>query len=156
MTGTVHATCVLVGSIGVLIRGPSGSGKSRLAAALIQAVRRDGGFAALVADDRVALAAANGRLIARPPDAIAGRIEVRGFGIAAVDFEPAAVVRLVVDLVEAAEADRMPPPSALTTLEEGVSLNRLPVWPDGTQALAAIRACIRRLSTAGNGPSPSI
>ena len=34
---TIHASCVLVGADAVLIRGPSGSGKSRLALRLLQA-----------------------------------------------------------------------------------------------------------------------
>ena len=34
---TVHASAVLAGDAGILIRGPSGSGKSRLAFALILA-----------------------------------------------------------------------------------------------------------------------
>ena len=57
----VHATCVALDGAGVLLRGPSGSGKSDLALRLI-----DGG-ARLVADDQVALSAEAGRLVARAP-----------------------------------------------------------------------------------------
>ena len=49
---TVHASAVLIGARAVLIRGPSGSGKSQLALGLIEAAR--GGalaFARLVADE---------------------------------------------------------------------------------------------------------
>ena len=56
---TVHAAAVLVGARAVLIRGPSGVGKSRLALQLIQAA--DAGtlrFTRLVGDDRVHLSAA--------------------------------------------------------------------------------------------------
>ena len=42
--------------------------------------------------------APNGRLVARPVAPIAGLIEVRGLGIVDAEHEPAAVVRLVVDL----------------------------------------------------------
>ena len=59
---TVHGCAVLVGTRAILIRGPAGSGKSRLALALIEAA--DAGhlrFARLVADDRVQLVAAHGR-----------------------------------------------------------------------------------------------
>ena len=51
---TVHATAIVIGETGVLIRGRSGSGKSSLALALVARVRLAGGFAAFVADDRVA------------------------------------------------------------------------------------------------------
>ncbi|WP_367192376.1 HPr kinase/phosphorylase [Amorphus sp. 3PC139-8] len=156
MTDTIHATGLLVGRIGVLIRGPSGSGKSQLAADLIEETRRNGGFAALVADDRVAIAKSHGRLIARAPAAIAGRIEVRGFGIERVDHEPAAVVRLVVDLVDPTTVERIPEPEALWTHVAGVRLARIAVPQDRVQALPAIRACIRALSAGENARLPSI
>ena len=56
MKPTVHASAVLVGDRAVLIRGPSGSGKSRLAFDLILA-GRSGQLppAILVGDDRVHL-----------------------------------------------------------------------------------------------------
>ena len=96
---TVHASAVLVGARAVLIRGPSGSGKSRLVLAMLDAmicgrVR----FARLVGDDRVAVAARGGRLIACPHPTIAGQIESRGEGILATPHEAAAVIRLVIDV----------------------------------------------------------
>lgn len=121
----LHGTVVLVGADGILIRGASGSGKSRLALDLVERARAAGRFAALVADDRVDLTAAGGRLVARVPAVLAGLVEIRGFGIAPVDFEPAAVIRLVVDL--GPEEARMPPPEALTTDILGVRLARLAV-----------------------------
>ena len=81
MTPTVHASAVLVGARAVLIRGPSGSGKSRLVLDLIDAARRGSlDFARLVGDDRVHLETAGGRLLVRPAPALAGIIEVRGAG----------------------------------------------------------------------------
>ena len=64
-------------------------------------------FARLVGDDRIALAAAHGRLLARPAQALAGLIEVRGLGIRRLAHEPVAVVGLVVDLA-GPEAERLP------------------------------------------------
>ena len=49
---TIHASAVLVEGRGVLLRGPSGSGKSSLALALLLADRERN---RLIADDRVAL-----------------------------------------------------------------------------------------------------
>ncbi|WP_375459071.1 HPr kinase/phosphorylase [uncultured Enterovirga sp.] len=95
---TVHATVVLVGGDGILIRGVSGSGKSTLARRLLDRAEREGGFARLVADDRVKLSVSGGRLVARPVPAIAGLLEIRGIGIVQVPYEPACVVRSVLDL----------------------------------------------------------
>lgn len=138
---TAHASCVLVGRSALLIRGPAGSGKSRLALALLDASK--GGllpFALLVADDRVQLAAAHGRLIARAPAAIAGKIEVRGFGIRTVDYESLALVGLAVDLA-AEDAARMPEEAARRVEISGVSLSRLPVAA-GENALPPVLAAL--------------
>ena len=90
---------MLIGSRAVLIRGPAGSGKSRLAWALIDAAAAGRiRFARLVADDRVELTASHGRLLVRPPAALAGLIEVRGLGVRRVAYEPVAVAGLVIDL----------------------------------------------------------
>jgi serine kinase of HPr protein (carbohydrate metabolism regulator) len=96
--GSVHASCVVLGAAGVLIRGASGAGKSRLAQILLARPPAPCRFARLVADDRVRLGTAGGRVIARPPPALAGLLELRGWGIVALPWEPAAVVRLVIDL----------------------------------------------------------
>lgn len=144
---TVHASCVLAGRRAVLIRGPSGSGKSRLALALIAAA--ESGllpFARLVADDRVHLLAAHGRLIARAPEPVAGRIEVRGFGIRTLPHEPLALVGLVVDLA-AADAARLPDEAACTAHLSGVSLSRLPVAA-GESALAPVLAALAAVTQA--------
>jgi HPr kinase/phosphorylase len=127
-TRTIHASAVLVGTRGLLIRGDSGAGKSQLVLQLIAAAA-DGrlAFARLVADDRVFVAAAHGRLIARAPRELAGLIEIRGLGIRRLPYETAAMIRLVVDLATAAE--RMPPAVATEAEIEGVRLPRLAVAP---------------------------
>ena len=61
----------------------------------------------LVADDQVDLTRDGAEIIAAPPAAIAGLIEVRGIGILRVEFAPAPV-RLVVDLGRT-ETERLPP-----------------------------------------------
>jgi HPr kinase/phosphorylase len=137
---TIHASAVLVGARAVLIRGPSGSGKSRLALELIQAAR--GGalrFARLVGDDRVHIEAANSRLLVRPAPTLAGLLEVRGVGIVKLPHEPSAVVGLVVDL--GAEAERLPVAAQQRTELEGVALARLAVAA-GAAALPAVLALL--------------
>ena len=141
-TPTVHANAVLVGADGVLIRGRPGAGKSALTRALIAAATAEGRFARLVADDRVVLTACGGRLVARPPAALAGLCERRGLGVEAIDHEGAAVVRLVVDLVAPAEAERMPAPAALVTEILGVALPRQPVASGVPEAAGLVLAAL--------------
>jgi HPr kinase/phosphorylase len=137
---TIHASAVLVGARAVLIRGPSGSGKSRLALELIQAARSGAlRFARLVGDDRVHVEAAHGRLLVRPAAALAGLIELRGVGMLQLPYEPGAVVGLVVDL--AAEAERLPDAQQQRMEIEGVALARLAVAA-GEPALPAVLALL--------------
>ena len=136
---TIHATAVLVGARALLVRGPAGSGKSRLALALIEAAQqRRSPFARLVADDRVALERHHGRLIARGPAELAGLIEVRGLGLRRVTYEPFAMVGRVVDLA-ASDAQRLPAPPQCETEIEGVRLPRLAGAP-GEDALPLVLA----------------
>jgi energy-coupling factor transporter ATP-binding protein EcfA2 len=105
MTGAVsaretslHATAVIHGESGVLILGPSGSGKSALALALMAHASASGAFSALIGDDRVFVSKVHGRLIARGSANVAGLIERRSAGLFRVRHEPAAVMRLAVEL----------------------------------------------------------
>lgn len=124
---SVHASAVRVGRRAVLIRGPSGSGKSRLAFELIMA-GRSGVIepAVLVGDDRVHLATVGHEIEVRPAPNLAGLIEIRGLGVRACDFVEPATVGLVVDL-DAADAERLPSPDTLQTRIFGVEIPRIPV-----------------------------
>ena len=120
---SLHASCVVIGESGILIRGASGAGKSSLARMLVSQARERGAYAAFVADDRVLLAAKAGRLVAAPHPRIAGRFEMRGLAIASEAHEPQAVVRLLVDLEE--EVERLPSRAALTARIADVAVPRL-------------------------------
>lgn len=122
----VHATVVAIGEAGVLLRGASGSGKSGLALALIGLAQQRGRFARLVADDRAALSAGGGRLVARPVAPLEGIIERRGLGLTPEPFTGAVVVRLLVDLT-GEEPARMPEPEDLVDHVGGIDLPRLSV-----------------------------
>ncbi len=145
MSETVHATAVLAGAHGLLIRGPSGAGKSMLAAQLI------GRGAWLVADDRVHLSACHGRLIASAPAPAAGRLELRGRGILLVPHEQGAVIRLVIDLVEVADLERLPDDAQMCGEILGITLPRQAVPAASGAALVLVEAAIQALSAAQYG-----
>jgi serine kinase of HPr protein (carbohydrate metabolism regulator) len=139
---TIHASAVLVGARAALIRGPSGSGKSSLAYALIRA----GGsgtlpFARLVGDDRVHIEAAHGRALVRPAETLRGLIEIRGLGLRRLPYEPVALIGLVVDLA-AGDAARLPPPESAVAEVAGVTLPRLAVAP-GMDPFGSVIAALR-------------
>ncbi|OIQ28619.1 MAG: serine kinase [Alphaproteobacteria bacterium MedPE-SWcel] len=98
---TLHASCVALEERGLLLRGPSGSGKSALALELMAR------GAALVADDRVEIRVRQARLWARAPAAISGLIEARGVGL--LRAVPVAEVQLcvIVDM-SVLETERLP------------------------------------------------
>lgn len=128
----MHATCVALGGAAVLLRGPSGTGKSDLALRLVDA------GAALVADDQVELTAEGGRLVARAPAALAGKLEVRGVGIVPLAAAVAAPVALVADLVPSAE--RLPEPAEETIL--GIAIPRIEIAPFEPSAPAKLRLAL--------------
>jgi serine kinase of HPr protein (carbohydrate metabolism regulator) len=98
---------------GILIEGPSGAGKSDLALRCL-----DHGFR-LVADDRVLLWAADGRLWGRAPDALSGLIEVRGVDVLRV--EPVGFCEVAV-LARLKSPERIPEDTTETILGVAVPL----------------------------------
>lgn len=99
---TTHGTAVALGGRGLLILGPSGSGKSGLALRLLAL------GAELVADDRVALRDGGHAVLAEAPEALRGRIEARFLGILHVQTVAGPVpLHWVVDLAANAE-ERLP------------------------------------------------
>ena len=96
----MHATAVAINGAGVLLLGPSGSGKSDLALRLI-----DRG-AVLISDDGVLVDAGTQAPILRTAPNIAGMIEMRGVGIVDMPFADEVPLHLVVTL--AVDAIRLP------------------------------------------------
>ncbi len=139
---TIHASAVLVGARAMLIQGPSGSGKSRLAMALLRAAEQGLlPFARLVADDRAYVEAAHGRLLVRPTPGLAGLIEVRGLGIRRVAYEPIAVLGILVELGQV-DAERLPASAGREAEFGGIRLPRLAVAP-GQDPLPLILAHLK-------------
>ena len=89
---TIHASSVAIGGRAVLIGGLPGKGKSDLALRLI-----DRG-AILVSDDYSFVRRHGEQLIASAPPKIAGKIEIRGIGLAEFPTESDVPVALFVDL----------------------------------------------------------
>lgn len=139
----IHGTALAWDGEAVLLRGPSGSGKSDLAwRTLLQDPE-----ARLVADDRVDLAPAGAGLAVSPPRALAGLIEIRGLGLLAVPFAPEARLRLLVDLVPLGAEPRLAPPA----FEEigGVLLPRLALHAFAASAPAKLALALAAIGRGG-------
>jgi HPr kinase/phosphorylase len=140
----IHATAIALASRAVLLLGPSGSGKSRMALSLI----RCGAW--LVADDRTILAVKDGALVASCPPAIQGKLEVRGLGIVGAPVQSEAPVRLCLLLDPAErpepEAMRMPeirpwtPPTGLNNSRPIPCVPFDAFRPDAAEAVIAALA----------------
>lgn len=125
-----HATCIALADAAVLIRGPSGSGKSDLAlrCLALPAHALWGQSPRLVADDQVLLTREGGVLRATSPATIRGKLEVRGVGILTFDPVDDVPVRLIADLVPSGDIERLPGRSALVTML-GVDVPHLRIAP---------------------------
>lgn len=141
---TIHATCIAWRGNGVLLRGPSGSGKSDLALRLIDA------GSLLVGDDRVVLSVRGPDLIARAAAELAGLLEVRGLGILTVPYAAEAVVKLVVDLTTHDAIERLPEPARCDFL--GVRLPCVALAPFEASAAAKVRIALTAARAQGFGP----
>lgn len=124
--GVLHGSCVAHAGRGVLILGPSGSGKSGLALAMIALGAR------LVADDRTLVRPGPGAPLAETPAAIAGLIEARGVGL--LRLVPVGPVPLAwaVDLARP-EPARLPERREMQLAGQAVPL----LWGAGVPNLAA-------------------
>lgn len=122
-----HASCAArqhhPGGDALLILGPSGAGKSDLLLRLI-----DQGFA-LVADDQVVVEQG----LARPPEALAGLLEVRGLGLFHLPYIASVRLRLVVTLTKLPVA-RLPVPQR----HAGLDLPEIAIDPASPSAVARV------------------
>ena len=133
----VHGTCIEVDGLGILLRGPSGSGKSDLALRLID----DG--ARLISDDYTELSTSAGRLIARAPANIEGLLEVRGVGVLKVGAALQAELGAVIDLIAPQDVERLPEDDQADLL--GVNVPLFHLAPFEASAPAKVRLVVRRV-----------
>ncbi|SFR18699.1 HPr kinase/phosphorylase [Poseidonocella sedimentorum] len=111
----IHATAVEAGGRAALLIGPSGSGKSALALALIAHGAR------LVSDDRTRIERRESGLYACPPDWLAGVIEARGVGLLRAPVAPPSPTTVVVDMGQV-ETERLPPRRSVEIMDVSLAL----------------------------------
>jgi len=144
----VHATCValqtVIGPLGVLLIGGSGSGKSDLALRLVD----EGAW--LVADDLVMVRAEGDGLFARAVQTGEGLLEVRGFGITELPHLPEARLALAVRLTSSDRIERLPDPLTYAIADRTLPL--VEVDPSGSSATAKIRLALRTRAAALRRP----
>jgi len=150
----LHATCIAFGEFGVLLIGPSGSGKSDLALRLID----EGGFgigtsrleAALVSDDQVLLQRQGDEVMASAPATIAALLEVRGLGIVCPARRKDRVpLRLIVRLVERQAIERMPDPAFPAATLLGIEIPEISLCAKDVSAPAKVRCALQIITGTG-------
>jgi serine kinase of HPr protein (carbohydrate metabolism regulator) len=97
-----HASCVRFEGKGILIFGPSGSGKSDLSLRLIDA------GAVLISDDYVNLEWDGKILVGFTAPNIEGLIEVRGIGPLKTEYQSSSPIDLALELTPREEIERLP------------------------------------------------
>lgn len=133
---TVHATLVNLSGCGVLLLGPSGSGKSDFA---IRLLAHTG--AHLVADDRVILDVKDGGLLGRAPEALSGLIEARGLGVLRVPCVACSPIHIAVHMTPGQQAERMPDPQRWRWGGVDVPAVTMDPFQVGAVAKLALLAC---------------
>lgn len=137
----------------MLLLGPPGSGKSDLVLRLIDqpgygiagALRT----AQVVSDDQVAIRLAGGRLVASAPATIAGRMEIRGLGLANLPHRAEAALVIAVRLVAKEKIERMPDMTNDRFKILGTSIPVIAVDAASASAPARIRAALDWLERGG-------
>lgn len=124
----IHATAVAIDKHGIMIVGPSGSGKSDLAIRLIDRGAR------LISDDQVLASRQENIVILNAPASIAGKIELHSVGIFDIPF--VSDIRLVMIVHLTHDAERFPMDAQLELL---CGMNISSINLDGRTSSAPIK-----------------
>lgn len=135
----IDGVAVAIGEMAVLLRGPSGSGRSDLALRLIDEGAR------LISDEQVELQRHGEKLFASVPHLmpadLVGRIEARGLGIVQVPHAPEPLpLAWVVDMAPVAEIERLP--MAAMAVYLGVGVPAFSLDPASPSASAKLRLAV--------------
>lgn len=134
----IHGACVDLDGKGVLLLGPSGSGKSDLALRLIDA------GATLVSDDQVDLVSAGqgerAGVLASAPAEIRGLLEIRGIGIVQLETVETTPLALVVQLVAPDRVERLP--DAAVWICQDLEIPMITLTPFEASAVAKLRLAV--------------
>ena len=119
----IYATCLELNHKGILLIGPSGSGKSDLALRLIKEKNAN-----LISDDRTNIELVSDSIIATCPQTIQGLLEVRGIGIVKIPHKEQTKISLVIELTNnLEEIERLPQDETTTLL--GVEIKKIRLYP---------------------------
>lgn len=110
-----------------MLEGASGTGKSSLALALLEKAQLSDFEATLICDDQALIAEENGQLFASAPEALAGKIEVRGFGILEIPYVPRAEISRIFKLVDFGEVPRLGDSERVDRFGVQLEAHKLPI-----------------------------
>ena len=156
---SIHATALASGRRGILLLGPSGSGKSDLALRCLSLETANGILHErfrLVADDRVIIKLRDrpAELVLSAPDTIYGLIEVRGIGIIKLPDELVVsvneVIALTVIITLSSQQLERSPVEQQTMIIQGQAVPHLTLRPFETSAAQKIAIALMRHTTSGN------
>jgi HPr kinase/phosphorylase len=157
----IYGTCVALGDRAAILQGPSGSGKSDLALRFLAMGEAHGQFGThgdasprrtmLVSDDQVIVRSVDGRLLVRPPGAIAGKLEVRGLGIIDIPYRAEAELRLMVALTGPENVPRIPSEATPIVMLFGAPTPLIKLSPFDASAPIKLRLALDRLEESQGG-----
>ena len=149
----LHGTCLSVNGEGVLLLGEPGTGKSDLALRLMDApgygISESPMRSKLVSDDQVIITRDEDRLIASPPPAIHGKLEIRGLDIVMLATQPSVALSLVVKLQSPSRIERLPDHATFDIL--GLALPAVEIDAKSASAPARLRAALHWLKQPNRG-----
>jgi serine kinase of HPr protein (carbohydrate metabolism regulator) len=137
-----HCTCVEINSVGVMIEGESGTGKTSLALGLLNAARQRKADFKFICDDQAFLHTRDNRLWACVPQTLAGKVELFGSGIVDITYARQCRIDLVCELIKQEEIERYPTVSKCARM--GIALDY--VQTPARHEAHGIRILLQKLS----------